>query len=91
MSVEITHADESQCDGVALEPDPPTKPLVEVPPLLGRNHEHELSTRERPARTGADARIAESVAMGEVRLALRPYGRRQVGSTTADTNYAIAA
>ena len=73
--VEITHANESRRDGVALTTNPPTEPLVEVPPLLGRNYEHEISTRDRPARTGADARIAESVAIGEVRLALRPYGR----------------
>ena len=46
-----------------------------VPPLLERNHEHEVSTRDRLAGTGADARIEESVAMGEVYLALRPYGR----------------
>lgn len=73
--METTHADESRCDGVALELNPPTERLVEVPQLLRRNHEPELSTRERPARTGADARIAESVAIGEVRLAILPYGR----------------
>ena len=73
--VESTHANESQCDEVALEPNPPTEQLVEIPQLLQRNHEHDLSTRERPARTGADARIEESVAMGEVRLAILPYGR----------------
>ncbi len=55
--------------------NPQTEQLVEAPPLLRRNYEHELSTRDRPARTGADARIEESVAIGEVCLALLPYGR----------------
>ena len=73
--VESTPANESRCDGVALEPNPPTEPLVEVPQLLQRDHEHELSTRDRPARAGADARIEESVAIGEVCLAILPYGR----------------
>ena len=50
------------------------KPLV-VPPLLERSHENNVSTRDRLARSGADARIEESAALGEVRLALRPYGR----------------
>jgi len=77
--VESTPANESRCDGIALEPNPPTEQLVEIPQLLQRNHEHDLSTRDRPARTGADARIEESVVMGEVRLALRPYGRRNNG------------
>ncbi len=75
VSVESTHANESRCDGVALELNPQTEQLVEVQPLLQRNHEHELSTRDRPARTGADARIEESAAMGHLRLALLPYGR----------------
>ena len=52
-----------------------TEPLVDSPPLLQRNHEYELSTRDRLATTGADARIEESVAIGEVCLALLPYGR----------------
>ncbi len=73
--VEITHADESRRDGVALELNLQTELLVDAPPLLGRSHEHKVSTRDRPARTGADARIEESVAIGEVRLALRPYAR----------------
>jgi hypothetical protein len=74
--VESTHADESRCNEMALEPNRQTEPLVTVPPLLERNHENKVSTRDRPARTGADARIEESAAMGEVRLALRPYGRQ---------------
>ncbi len=73
--VESTHANETRCDEIALEPNLQTEPLVTVPQLLERNHEREVSTRDRPARTGADARIEESAANGEVRLALRPYGR----------------
>jgi hypothetical protein len=73
--VESTHANETRCDEIALEPNPQTEPLVTVSPLLRQNHEHEVSTRDRLARTGADARIKESAAIGEVRLALRPYGR----------------
>jgi hypothetical protein len=74
--VENTDAKPSRCDEVALEPKPSTELLVTVPRLLGRNHEHDLSTRDLLARTGADARIEESVAMGELRLAIRPYGRK---------------
>ena len=76
VSVESTHANESRCDEIALELNLQTEPLVEIPPLLERNHEHQASTRDCPARTGADARIQESVAIGEIRLAFRPYGRR---------------
>ncbi len=68
--VENTSASESRCFDLNLQ----TKSLV-VPQLLERSHEHHVSTRDRPARTGADARIEESVASREVRLALRPYGR----------------
>jgi hypothetical protein len=74
--VESTHANHSRCDQIVLEPNPRTEPLVTAPPLLGRSHEHDVSTRDRPAKTGADARIEESVAMGEMGLALLPYGRR---------------
>ena len=74
--VESTHANESRCNEIALEPNLQTEPLVSAPPLLKRTHEQEVSTRDRLARTGADARIEESAAMGEVRLALRPYGRK---------------
>jgi hypothetical protein len=76
--VESTHANESRCDEIALTPNPRTEPLVTVPPLLRRNHEQEVSTRDRPARTGADARIEASGANREVRLALLPYGREGV-------------
>ena len=73
--VESTHANESRCDEIALEPNRQTEPLVTVPPLLERSHEHKVSTRDRPAQTGADARIEESGANGELRLAILPYGR----------------
>jgi len=77
VTVESTHANESRCDGIALEPNRQTEPLVTVPPLLERSHENKVSTRDRLARTGADARIEESAAMGKVCLALRPYGRQK--------------
>ena len=51
------------------------EPLVNAPQLLERGYENEVSTRDRLARTGADARIEESGAIGEVCLAIRPYGR----------------
>ena len=73
--VENTHANESRIDEIALEPNHQRKPLVIVPQLFHRNHEPEVSTRDCPAETGADARIEESAANGEVRLALRPYGK----------------
>ena len=73
--VESTHANESRCDEIALEPNRQTEPLVTVPQLLTRSDENNVSTRDRLARTGADARIEESAAMGEVCLALQPYGR----------------
>ncbi len=73
--VENTNANESRCNEIGLARNLQTEPLVDVPQLLVRNHEPEVSTRDRPARTGADARIKESAAIGDVRLALRPYGR----------------
>ena len=65
---------------------------------LGRNpgqtgevtYELKVSTRDRPARTGADARIEGSGAKGEVGLALRPYGRAfklGLGSTSEYGHY----
>jgi len=74
--VESTHANESRCNEIALESNRQTEPLVTVPQLLERSHENNVSTRDRLAGTGADARIEESAATGEVRLALRPYGRK---------------
>ncbi len=79
VTVESTHASESRCNELALEPNRQTEPLVTVPPLLKRSHENNVSTRDRLAGTGADARIEESAAMGEVCLALRPYGRKNKG------------
>ena len=73
--VESTLAHESRSEQVAIETSPETEQRVEVAPLLQRNRARILSTRDRPARTGADARIEGSVVTGEVRLALLPYGR----------------
>src|SRR3989304_6701754 len=85
--VESTRARESRCDGVVFQVNPLIQQLVEIPQLLRRNHEHDLSTRDRPASTGADARIEGSAALGEVCLALLPYGRgSQMASTTASSN-----
>jgi hypothetical protein len=76
FTVENTRANKSRCNEIALEPNRQTEPLVTVPQLLTRSDENNVSTRDRLARTGADARIKESAAMGELRLALRPYGRQ---------------
>ncbi len=73
--LESTHANESRCE-VALEQSLQTEPLGPVPPLLERGHEHRVSTRDRIAKTGADARIEESVVIAEMCLAIRPYGRK---------------
>jgi hypothetical protein len=74
--VENTDAEQSRCDGLALESNTLNETLEKVQSLLDLNDELNVSTRDRPARTGADARIEGSVANGEVRLALRPYGRK---------------
>ena len=82
-NVENTDAEQSRCDGLAFESNTLNEPLVRVQSLLELNHELNVSTRDRPARTGADARIEESEAKGEVRLALQPYGRTfKLGSGT---------
>ena len=70
--MESTHANESRCDEIALEPNRQSEPLVTVSQLLKRSYEHEVSTRDRPARTGADARIEESAAMGKYVLRYDP-------------------
>ena len=75
FAVENTDAEQSGCTGLAFELNFLSEPLKRVRPMLRPNHEHNVSTRDRPARTGADAQIEESVANGAVRLALRPYGR----------------
>ena len=77
VKVENTDAEHSGCDGLAFEPNPANEPLEKVQSLLELNDEQNVSTRDRPARTGADARIEGSVTNGEVRLALRPYGRKK--------------
>jgi len=73
--VENTHANESRCE-VAFEPNSQAVTLKRILQLHQQNQERGFSTRDRPARTGADARIEESAAIGEVRLALRHYGRK---------------
>ncbi len=74
--VESTHANESRYDEIAFESNQLIKPLVNPPLLFQRSHENHISSRDRIAKTGADARIEESVANGEVRLAPQPYGRK---------------
>ncbi len=69
-----THANESRYDEIALESNQQIEPLVTTPLLFQRSHENPVSTRDRMAKAGADARIEDSVANGEMRLALRPYG-----------------
>jgi hypothetical protein len=70
-------AQESRCARISFELTSRTEPLVYAPLLLRRSDEPHVSTRDRPARTGADARIEKSGANGEVRLALRPHGRNK--------------
>ena len=74
--VENTDAEQSRCNGFAFQPNLANEPLEKVQSLLELNDEQNVSTRDRPARTGADARIEESAANGGVRLALQPYGKR---------------
>ncbi len=71
VTVENTHANESRCNTVfawifQIE-------SFVVPKLLQRDYEHKVSTRDRLARAGADARIKESAANGELCLVIRPY------------------
>ena len=75
LAVENTDAEHSRCNGLAIDQNTLNEPLEKVQSLLELNHELNVSTRDCPARTGADARIEESGAKGEVRLALQPYGR----------------
>ncbi len=75
--VESTHANEPRYDEIAIEPNQLIEPLVTTPLLFQRSNENSVSTRDRIANTGTDARIEESAANGEVRLALRPYGRKK--------------
>jgi len=73
-SVENRNANQSRCDGLIFESHLLDEPIGSDRPLLGPSPEHRISIRDCPARTGADARIGESEANGEVRLALRPHG-----------------
>jgi hypothetical protein len=73
--VENTDANESRSDEIALEPRTCTEQLVNVPLLLERSYEPNVSTRDRIARTGADTRIEESAVNAKKRLALQPYGK----------------
>jgi len=73
--VENTDAEQSRCDGLTLQSNTRNEPLETVQLLLELNHEHRVLTRDCLAKTGADARIEESEANGEVRLAVQPYGR----------------
>ncbi len=73
--VESTYANESRYDEIALESNQKIEPLVITPLLFQRRYENPVSTRDRIAKAGTDARIEESVANGKIRLALQPYGR----------------
>ncbi len=70
-NVENTDAERSRCDGHAFELNPLNEPLETVQSLPELNDEQNVSTRDRPARTGADARIEGSAANGETSLAPR--------------------
>ena len=61
--------------------------ILSPPQLLERSHEQEVSTRDRPAEAGTDARIEESAARGKVRLAPRPYGRTQKPTNRAARSF----
>jgi hypothetical protein len=76
-NVENTDAEQSRRDGFVFELNTHNEPLEQVQSLLELNHELNVLTRDRPAKTRADARIEESEANGELRLALRPYGRKK--------------
>ena len=88
--VENTDAEQSRCDGTAIELNPIYEPLETVQSLLELNDEFNVSTRDRPARTGADARIEGSAANGGVRLATRPYGRRNKPRFQHEVRQAVA-
>ena len=74
--MENTHANESRYDEIAINLNQQIEPLVTTPLLFQRSDENPVSTRDRIAKTGTDARIEESVVNAQVRLALRPYGRK---------------
>ncbi len=68
--MESALANQSRCDCRVIELTTQTEQLVIVPPTLGRKYEPEVSTRDRRVKTGADVRIKELAAIGELRLAL---------------------
>jgi hypothetical protein len=72
--VESTHANKSRYDEIALKPNQQIEPLVTTPLMFQRRDENPVSTRDRIAKAGADARIEESVVNAKVRLAIQPYG-----------------
>ena len=74
--VKSRHANESRYDEIDLNPNQQTEPLVTTPLLFQRSDENPVSTQDRIANAGADAQIEESVVNAEVRLALRPNGRK---------------
>ena len=74
-NVENTDAEQSRCTELDFELNLLNEPFKRVRLMLGSNPERNVSTRDHPARTGADTRIEESEANGDVCLALRPYGR----------------
>ena len=67
-SMEDPPAHKSRCVCLPVDPTLQTRSLEGAPPILGRKHEPEVSTRDRRANTGADARIEEFEAIGEVRV-----------------------
>ena len=75
VCVENTSAEKSPCAVIAPGIRSDTQLLVEISSSLRRGHGSPNSTRGRSADAGADARIEESAANGEVRLAILPYGK----------------
>ena len=63
--VENTDANESQCED-ALEANLQVEQLVDAPPLLARSHEHQVPTRDRPARMAAASGEIIEMAPAEV-------------------------
>ena len=78
--VESPHAHRSPSTVTAAEVDPETEgPIAELPSPRNGGGSQSISTRGRLDNAEADARIADSVAHGEVRLAILPYGRTKKG------------
>jgi hypothetical protein len=86
--VENTDAEQSRCDGLAVEHDPLDEPLETVQSLLEMNDEPRVSTRDRPARTGADARYVKfprgAPRRGDFKLRpTAPYSKNHAASREA--------